>query len=173
MFPTKQRGIANGIFSWGVYLGYGVSFLFGIYLTKLDVLGYGWRSTYVLASIPGLSVALTLLLVEEPRDSVKAPAPAPALTVRRVSLAMRRMSEVSRHSVRESIAQSQSYTRLVLSSFSTPAMILLFFAAAVRHTGRDGTERNKVRRNRAVQCRQCTTERNKFRRNSAVQPVSN
>ena len=117
---------------------------------------------------------------------MKAPAPAPALTVRRVSLAMRRMSEVSRHSVRESIAQSQSYTRLVLSSFSTPAMILLFFAAAVRHTGRDGTERNKVRRNSAVsvklretklggtvQYSQCRIERNKFRRNSAVQPVSN
>ena len=84
---------------------------------------------------------------------------------------MRRMSEVSRHSVRESIAQSQSYTRLVLSSFSTPAMILLFFAAAVRHTGRDGTERNKVRKNSAVQCRQCTTERNKVRGNTAKQSV--
>ena len=67
MFPSKQRGIANGIFSWGVYLGYGFSFLFGIYLTKLDVLGYGWRSTYVLAALPGISLALTLLMVEDPR----------------------------------------------------------------------------------------------------------
>ena len=145
MFPTKQRGIANGIFSWGVYLGYGFSFLFGIYLTKLDILGYGWRSTYVLASLPGLSVALALLLVEEPRDRV--PGPPPAEAVRRVSMAMRRMSEVSVATVRESIAQSQSYTKLVFSSFTTPAMILLFFAAAVRHTGKEGRVKEEVRDN--------------------------
>merc|ERR1719445_1219160 len=89
MFPTKQRGIANGIFSWGVYLGYGFSFLFGIYLTKLDILGYGWRSPYVLASLPGMSLALTLLIVEDPRKPALVSAPAG----RRVSVVV--MSELS------------------------------------------------------------------------------
>ena len=57
MFPSRQRAVAGGVFSWGVrlvfvfvfpklaqhfiqvYFGYGLSFLLGIYLTQLDVLG--------------------------------------------------------------------------------------------------------------------------------------
>jgi hypothetical protein len=32
-FP--YRGLANGIFSWGVYYGYGLAFVFGIYITQV------------------------------------------------------------------------------------------------------------------------------------------
>ena len=36
--------------------------LAGIYITKADILGYGWRAPYVLASVPGLLVAVLILL---------------------------------------------------------------------------------------------------------------
>ena len=47
-----------GIFSWGVYYGYGLAFVFGIYITKADVLGYGWRAPYVLAALPGYRIQM-------------------------------------------------------------------------------------------------------------------
>ena len=130
----------KGIFSWGVYLGYGFSFLFGIYLTQLDVAGYGWRATYVLAALPGFSLSLTLLLVKDPRAPTLALSSTPTVSlpgpVRKMSygwLPGDKQSD-SRTSLTER-QNSTSYTKLVVSSLTTPAIILLFFAAAVRHTG--------------------------------------
>jgi hypothetical protein len=31
----SARGLANGIFSWGVYYGYGLAYVVGIYLTQV------------------------------------------------------------------------------------------------------------------------------------------
>ena len=82
IFTASHRGVANGIFSWGVYYGYGLAFVFGeicekiisrykqwsqcpssgIYITKADLLGYGWRAPYVLAALPGLLVSVLILL---------------------------------------------------------------------------------------------------------------
>jgi len=148
MFPSKQRGIANGIFSWGVYLGYGFSFLFGIYLTQLDVAGYGWRATYVLAALPGFSLSLTLVMVRDPRDPGVALTSPPASLpgpVRKMSygwLAGDRQSD-SRTSLTDRQTVT-SYTRLVISSLTTPAIITLFLAAAVRHTAGYAWAHNNV-----------------------------
>ena len=65
-----------------MYFGYGLSFLLGIYLTELDVLGLvsaimclpacyllqGWRATYIVAGLPGLPLAALLILTPDPRD---------------------------------------------------------------------------------------------------------
>jgi hypothetical protein len=44
----------------GVYYGYGLSFVLGIYATEADILGYGWRSPYVISAIPGFVLALLI-----------------------------------------------------------------------------------------------------------------
>ena len=54
--------MANGVFSWGVYLGFGLAFVLGINVTQADILGYGWRSTYVVAGIPGIIVSALIFL---------------------------------------------------------------------------------------------------------------
>ena len=161
MFPAKQRGIANGIFSWGVslvtlapcsdpnnsqvYFGYGFSFLFGIYLTQLNVLGYGWRATYVIAGLPGILIAVALLLVRltkvfffyncwlfyqayDPRDTKEKETVVAIDLKRKLSYGFIEVQEVSK-------CQSKSYPKMVLSAFTQPSMILLFLAAAFRHTG--------------------------------------
>ena len=46
-----------------MYLGYGFSFLFGVYVTRLDVLGWGWRASYILAGLPGIALAAAMLLL--------------------------------------------------------------------------------------------------------------
>ena len=72
MFTSSHRGVANGIFSWGVYYGYGLAFVFGIYITDADLLGYGWRAPYVLAGLPGILIAILILLTfSDPRDEKK------------------------------------------------------------------------------------------------------
>ena len=68
IFSPAGRGLANGIFSWGVYFGYGLAFVFGIYLTDADILGYGWRSVYVGSALPGLIIAVLIaLLMQDPK----------------------------------------------------------------------------------------------------------
>ena len=54
--------MANGIFSWGVYFGYGLAYIYGQYLTKADVLDQGWRSSYVIGGAPGIVIGLLILL---------------------------------------------------------------------------------------------------------------
>ena len=33
-FSADSRGVANGIFSWGIYFGYGLAYIYGKYLTR-------------------------------------------------------------------------------------------------------------------------------------------
>ena len=35
IFTASHRGVANGIFSWGVYYGYGLAFVFGEFMFKI------------------------------------------------------------------------------------------------------------------------------------------
>ena len=53
--------MANGIFSWGIYFGYGLAFIYGRYLSKADILGFGWRAAYVIGGAPGILIALAIL----------------------------------------------------------------------------------------------------------------
>ena len=39
VFESSIRGTANGIFSWGIYWGYGMTFTLGNYLAPLDLFG--------------------------------------------------------------------------------------------------------------------------------------
>ena len=37
IFTATHRGVANGVFSWGVYYGYGLAFVFGELILCLDI----------------------------------------------------------------------------------------------------------------------------------------
>jgi len=130
MFDSRRRGVANGIFSWGVYFGYGLSFIFGIYVTQLDLFGQGWRATYVLAGAPGLLLALLLSLAEEPRNSGLSSSP--------------KQLEALGKATGGSQWKKDSYLRKVVTALSQPEMILLFLAASVRHTAGYSWAHNNV-----------------------------
>lgn len=118
IFTASHRGVANGIFSWGVYYGYGLAFVFGIYITKADLLGYSWRAPYVLASLPGILVSLLILITfKDPRQSKEAAAVAGA--------------GPAREGFRKWIVE---YLKKLLVTFSSPTMIILLVAAFFRHT---------------------------------------
>ena len=62
--------MANGIFSWGIYFGYGLAYIYGKYLSEADILGQGWRASYVIGGGPGIVIGvLILLILRETRNS--------------------------------------------------------------------------------------------------------
>jgi len=62
-FFVASRGTVLGIFYWGIYIGYALSYLIGNYL--LDKIG--WRWIFISSGIPGVVVGVLLgLLVKEP-----------------------------------------------------------------------------------------------------------
>ena len=68
IFEVEARGQANGIFSWGIYFGYGLTFTLGNYLAPANILGYGWRSAFVIGCAPAALVAVFIFFLEEPRN---------------------------------------------------------------------------------------------------------
>ena len=116
IFSPTARGVANGVFSWGVYLGYGLAFLLGIELSKADLLGWGWRAPYLLAGLPGLLLSLlSLLTLSDPaysRDNTLLQGPQRPTTA----------------------AGGGGYLSKLWRSFTNPALGLLLIAAIARQT---------------------------------------
>jgi len=113
LFTPRSRGVANGIFSWGVYVGFGMAFVLGINVTNADIGGYGWRAPYILAAVPGLVIALLLICTMS--DPHTTPPPPPLSTT------------TTGH-------QNKTYLQKLWRSISNPALLLLLVAAMARHT---------------------------------------
>lgn len=67
LFDPATRGMANGIFSWGIYIGYGLTFVLGNYASPADILGYGWRSVFILGCVWGVPIAVIIFFFSDPR----------------------------------------------------------------------------------------------------------
>ena len=106
MFDPSTRGMANGIFSWGTYIGNGLTFVLGNYLP--------WRIAFLAGCTPGLLSAAFLWFFPDPRN---------------------RKAKLSQNEKKPSKRSEKQYFNTVLTSLMQPAMLLLFAAAAVRHTG--------------------------------------
>jgi len=110
VFSPDNRGVANGIFSWGVYFGYGMAYIFGIYLSEADVLGYGWRAAYVIGGAPGVLISIAIFVtVRDPRQ---------------------KKEEEKTEGKKTAVI---SYLKDLRTAFCQPAMILLLVSASVRH----------------------------------------
>src|SRR5690606_28479140 len=67
-FPARQRPLAVSLF----YLGGPAGALAGAYAIGLIVAAHGWRAALVVAMVPGILLALALVLgVREPRRGAK------------------------------------------------------------------------------------------------------
>ncbi|ODM94927.1 Protein spinster 2, partial [Orchesella cincta] len=72
MFDSSERAMAMGFFHWGIYLGNGLTFVVGKYITEANLFNAGWRSTFVLTGLPGALLAiLVLFTVDDPPKSHK------------------------------------------------------------------------------------------------------
>merc|ERR1740123_1840521 len=71
LYTDHHRGLATGILHLGVYFGFGMSQVAGIYLTRLNVLGQSWRAAYMVTGVPGLLLGLTMLMIKDSRHQLR------------------------------------------------------------------------------------------------------
>ncbi|XP_048587270.1 MFS-type efflux pump MSMEG_3705-like [Nematostella vectensis] len=113
-FPESLRGTALGVYNWGIYLGYSMSYAFGNYITKADIGGKGWRWVFWIAAIPGFVVgALIVFTLKEPVKGEQAPM----------------QNLVSKSAV------IKLKLVLMLKTFRRPTLLILFLAGAIRNAG--------------------------------------
>ena len=131
-FSPTARGLANGIFSWGVYFGYGLAYVIGINLTAEDVLGYGWRASYVISALPGFIIAVLLFItVKDPASSSSGDYEAPEANA---DDSPDTDTETTMIRSRNEDHSLKRIAILVGKSFLTPEMLLLLLAAIIRQT---------------------------------------
>ena len=61
LISQEHRGMALGLFSLGVYIGYSLAFAFNFIVES-----EGWRWAFRIASFPGFVLSLLLFTVKEP-----------------------------------------------------------------------------------------------------------
>lgn len=61
-----------GVYNWGIYIGYSLSYALGNFIVDADIDGKGWRWVFWIAAIPGFIVGpLILFTVKEPAGKVR------------------------------------------------------------------------------------------------------
>ena len=106
--------MANGIFSWGIYFGYGLAYIYGKYLSEADILGQGWRAAYVIGGGPGIVIGILILLI---------------LRETRNTGAGEKVMEEDRKTAGDKVRE---LLRDLWTAFSQPTLILLVISASVR-----------------------------------------
>lgn len=137
IFPVSQRASALGLVNWGIYIGYGLSFIIGTYIPPLDILGQGWRWAYYLTGMPGFLLAILMLFtLSDPRKQM-----------RRLSMMRRaRAAEANDQDTNDSEESKESGSDIVpvttdhsiwqtyLKPFLQPTVLILLLGACIRHT---------------------------------------
>jgi len=127
VFPKSMHGAALGLVNWGIYFGYGISFIVGKYVPSLDILGQGWRWAYYLSGMPGFLIAfLMLLTLVDPRKHIQRYA-----SVKRVEAAE---SEESSEEAFQEPATTTSIWNDIVKPFLHPCVLVLLLGACVRQT---------------------------------------
>lgn len=120
-FGEESRGLALGVYNWGIYVGYSLAYAVGNFVTKADILGQGWRWAFYIGGMPGLLLGpLILATVAEPR---------------RQTLSGRRDAEDFKSLLghREEEARWYHKLRVVVATFCSPSLLLLCLAGSVRN----------------------------------------
>lgn len=115
IFPTELRGAALGVYNWGIYMGYSLSYAVGNLITKANINGQGWRWAFFISGIPGIAVGILLFFtVKEPERS---------------------KDKAGSEEKTESIVRESTGQRLlkILKPFIAPSLILAVLAGSIRN----------------------------------------
>ncbi|KAK0066290.1 MFS-type efflux pump [Biomphalaria pfeifferi] len=123
-FNQSLRGTALGIYNFGVYFGYSLSFAVGNFITLANINGQSWRWAFIISGIPGIVLgAVIAFSVREPDR-------------------MNNKSAQQKQELEDSITTPQQHlallsiqTRLktVLKVFLRPSLLLLCLAGSIRN----------------------------------------
>ena len=159
LFSSNHQGTATGIFHWGIYFGYGLSYALGVYVTRADFFGMGWRCCFFMAGLPGIFIGLLLLFSPDVHGNKRRKIVEMSEFNRDTTTKKTKKEEVEaageasdeertqlkagaddggepRSSCRSSRAESSSrMISALVSAFLQPILLILFVAASFRHAG--------------------------------------
>lgn len=118
IYPTELRGTALGVYNWGIYMGYSMSYALGNLITAADINGQGWRWSFFISGIPGIAVGILMFItVSEPERKNAS-------------------KEAQKADTNDSLSSSDGIcVRLgrILKPFLAPSLILAVIAGSVRN----------------------------------------
>lgn len=149
MFPESQRALALGIFNWGIYFGYGLSYAVGNFITAADFNGMGWRWSYIVTAMMGVLATVLLFFIKEPsrhdsleaqyisedsEDQSRSPNKNTELTSPTESETEEDVVSPIRSKFSDGLWSGESGFKEVLKALFTLPMIVIAVAAGIRHT---------------------------------------
>ncbi|XP_037775569.1 protein spinster homolog 1-like [Penaeus monodon] len=151
-FPQSKRALALGIFNWGIYFGYGLSYAVGNFITGADIAGMGWRWSYIVTGGMGIVATLCLIfVVKEPQRNSQLESEYIADKQRKDDAESENemcnteftrktgdsdsvVASPTGSAASEGLVGGNTGLKEVLKSLVRPAMMVLAFAACIRHT---------------------------------------
>ncbi|XP_042205827.1 protein spinster homolog 1-like [Homarus americanus] len=156
MFHESQRALALGIFNWGIYFGYGLSYAVGNFITAANIVDMGWRWSYIVTGMMGVVATLLLFLVvkEPPRASqaevtqqppritsinefskvIKADPADIDTEFTKIYNSKNDVSSPTGSRLTEGLLGEESGPKAVVKALLQPAVLVLALAACIRHT---------------------------------------
>jgi len=122
-FVASRRAFAMSFFNWGIYVGYGLAFIIGIYVTEENIFGKGWKISYYISGAPGILMAFLLYQVIKEPNRVAISDPAAGME-----------EIVDEDSVQIKSPLLEKFIKSLMTIIKRPTVMLLLLAATVRHT---------------------------------------
>lgn len=118
IYPSELRGTAMGIYNWGIYMGYSLSYALGNLITQANINGQGWRWSFFISGIPGVLIGLLIIItLKEPE--------------RKEASKEAKLGETSGKAT-ESLSVCKKLGH-ILRPFLAPSLILAVIAGSVRN----------------------------------------
>lgn len=119
IYPPELRGTALGIYNWGIYMGYSMSYALGNLITAANINDQGWRWSFFISGIPGIVIGILMFItLKEPERKS----------------ASKQAHEASADKDEFRVVQSRCSRFLaILRPFLAPSLILAVLAGSVRN----------------------------------------
>ena len=105
-----------GVYNWGIYTGYSLSYALGNFITNANINSQGWRWSFIIAGIPGIIFGIQILLtVKEPKRES------------RVKMTTEEVEPSTRETVKEKFK--------LMIKLLRPSLLLLCIASSIRNAG--------------------------------------
>ncbi|KAJ8300638.1 hypothetical protein KUTeg_022157 [Tegillarca granosa] len=109
-FNAESRGFALGIYNWGIYMGYSMSYAFGNFITEANINNQGWRWSFIFSGAPGFLIGILILTTLKEPERQKKP-----------------------EEKKETQVEGCSRFARILKKFLNPSLILLCIAGSIRN----------------------------------------
>ena len=126
-----------GVYNWGIYIGYSLSYALGNFIVDANIDGKGWRWVFWIAAIPGFIVApMIFFTVKDPVGKVKKERSSINIAV---SLDLKQISwhtlGLNNSIILFQTSLKQGGISYIIKIFFSPSILILCLAGSIRNAG--------------------------------------